>query len=120
MGWNNKEKAKIYNAMYRATHKEKAKEYNAKWYVANKEKHNAYAKQWAISNPEAIKASTKRYRDANQKKCIMATALWHKLHPENRRASVAKRRARKKNAPGNGITPKQYKKVIDYANGICT
>lgn len=109
--------------MYRKTHtvdKEKAKAYQTVWYQSNKDKEKAKNLKWKIANPIKVQAMQAKYRKNNKEKCSLASALCRKARPEQSRAAVAKRKAIKLSAPGNGITTKQWKAIVESANGICT
>lgn len=125
------------------------KEYAAAYYHSNKEKIQARAKEWDKANTKRVKTRKATYYKANKESTQLVRATyykankdkiavtntkwvrnnldksrsykskWKKANPELVNASTSRRRARKLNAPGNGITGKQWKEIINSTNGIC-
>ncbi len=64
------------------------------------------------ANPEKHRASVAVYRAANPEKHRANTAAWRTKFPEKARAQVHRRKARKRNAPGESYTPAHYQAAL--------
>jgi 5-methylcytosine-specific restriction endonuclease McrA len=95
----NREKRKAYHLARYYQNKEKAKAMFARYYAENKSKIKAAKAKYHSENKEILKAKCAARYAKNSKKAIEYQLNYNKLHPEQRRASDASRRARKLNAP---------------------
>ncbi len=95
----------------------------ARYYKANRDKLDAQNKQWALDHPDARKAIWLRYQQNNRELTRKASlASWRKNYEHYRIGAVAndrKRRARKKGAPINDLTPAQWKYRLEEFNYHC-
>ncbi len=128
---------------------EKMRAYGRKWYRAHKEQETAAHRAWAqahleelrvynraryAANSEAKKASTRKWNAANKERHRAASSLWAATHREqhnaNSRASykrnpdswkpkVARRRARKHNAPVNDFTLAEWRLILILFDHRC-
>lgn len=88
------------------------------WRKNNNNKIKQIRKKYYKKYKEIILAKHKKYVQDNKRSVRAREALWHKLHPENKRAKMARRRAREKNAPGL-CSKDQLKARWDYYGGKC-
>ena len=106
----------------------KTPEYKARrheYYLANRAAFHAASKAWALAHPEKRKEIYTRYR-SNNLDVVRAGSLesfkrnMHKpLNRIKKRERDQMRRARKKNAPGNGITPEQWLATLAECQNRC-
>ncbi len=82
--------------------KEKVKAYDAKRFSPERARNNA---EWARLHPERMR----EYK-----------AKWERNNPEKVRANNATKRARRRGAPGTGITAKQRQRIIAESLGLCS
>jgi 5-methylcytosine-specific restriction endonuclease McrA len=129
-----RDKANARAARYRAAHPEKWRAASAKWLAANPdrvraraakyraahpERERAHSAKWQRENPEKAQASNAKYRAANPDKVRAGIARYAAANPDKMRAKDAKRRARKFNAPGRGVTAAQWRQVVADSLGLC-
>ena len=114
------EKRKAYNAEWRKNNKEKVKAHRTKYCKNNKEKIKAREAEYRKKNKGARRAYRFQYHIDNKEAENTAKAAWRKNNPEKHNATNARRRAKKRNAPGRGITGTQWVEIIQTANGICS
>lgn len=76
----------------------------------------AHARAWRLANPEKSERASRRWRSANQARCNERSGRWAKEHPESRRAATARRRARKRGAPGSYTAAEWLDKLALFAN----
>ena len=99
-----REERLAYDKVYRATHAvqiaQRAKAYRA----SNIEKSRARVRRWATEHPEKIRAKDIR---------------WNKENPERRSVYYQQYRARKRQAPMNDLTPKQWKSIKEHYGFRC-
>jgi len=88
-------------------HKEQHRMTGWLWRQENKERSRSYVKKWRVNNLEQDKGYAKKYYQQNKE---MISEKYKKWASENKNivcAISSKRRARKRNAPGNGISAKE-------------
>jgi len=81
--------------------KEKARIYNAKWRAENKERHNAYNTKWREENKERFKNSVSEWRAANPERMREIRREWCAKNSSAGAAYARTRRARKRGAGGS-------------------
>jgi 5-methylcytosine-specific restriction endonuclease McrA len=115
----NQEKIKLSNKAWNKANPEKMKEYYTKWKNNNLEKIKTYSRTWYKNNLEKRKIYRKLWYKNNLEKVKLSNAIWKRNNPNKRLAHSANRRAIKRNAPGNGITGKQWEELLDKSGGVC-
>lgn len=106
-------------AAYQAAHRDRMAKSYASYRAANRDKMRVYAAERRAAHPEkhrAIKAAT---RTKNREKIRAAHVAWCKANAEPCAAHAATRRARKRAAPGRGISSAQRREIINAALGLC-
>lgn len=68
----------------------------------------AYHQEWKRRNPEKVKANRRRN-----------SALYRLRHPEMDKAAKIAARARRRNAPGAGVTGKDWLEILSWAKNRC-
>lgn len=133
---NNREKVLTRKRQYRLNNPEKVRISYLRWLENNRDKKSEADRQWALANRDKIKANHLRWRSQDVNKIIVSTnsKMWRKSNRErareqerlwrieNRdcaRAIVRRRRARKLQAPGIGITGKQEEQLRDEYCNLC-
>lgn len=91
----------------------------ASYYVANADRIKGRVAAYVAANPEKRKAASARWYERNREQVILASAAWSKLHPETRRVVAGRRRARVAGAGGSGLSPKQWRQILEEAGGRC-
>lgn len=97
---------------------ERQKAYALEWLKRYPEKARAAAKKWNHANPEKRREQKRRKyaRDPVAEKA--KKAAWHELHPDVRRTSSVRYRARKAFAPGS-FTTKEWSALLRLYRGRC-
>lgn len=123
-----------YHKEWRASNLEKTQSYSAEWYARNKESVKSRSKQWYIDNIERATQSRAQWSAANRDKVNEYSRRWHAANKEKSNAAVKRwrinnhdramfhverRRQRKANAPGNGVSPEQWAAMLVDFNGTC-
>lgn len=85
---------------YQQSRPDKNRGYTAKYRAKNLDKTRAYAREYARQHPEIVGA-------------------YNKAHPEKIVEYAAKRRARVMEAPGAGVTAKQFEELKEYFGHRC-
>ena len=115
---------------------EKVRVSAAAWHKANPERKRASATAWRKANAERCKATNAAWREANIERCKASAAAWYKANPNTERrrakhtawckanpaaanAQTARRDARKRNAPGRGVSAAQWKNCLAESLGLC-
>ena len=99
-----KEQIRAYHLVYNFIHRNEKLLYNKKYYEEHREALVEYARAYRIANPEKRRISWN---------------AWYKKHPDPHRASQARRRANKKNAPRNDLTTAQWEAIKIAFNNRC-
>jgi len=89
------------------------------WYEKNKEKSREKNKTWHKNNRNKKRIINARYRAKNLEKVKDSIKNHYLLFPEKYTEYRNNRRARLKNAPGNGIPSKFIKELIEKQSGLC-
>ena len=84
---------------------EKRRIIRAAYYISHREEEIAAAMKWHAANPEKIKAINKKH---------------HAAHPLEARANSARRRARKRAAPGKPYTAREFRALCDESSWQCS
>jgi len=100
-----KEKKKAYKDAYNALPEVKAKK-------------QAYQLLPEVQVKRAL-SRTRQYLK-NREKELADARLWASNNRDKKNAHKANRKAKKINAGGRGISPSEWKAIIDAANGICS
>lgn len=99
--------------------------------AVNADKYNAKGKEWRDANPDYyrrryeddrerfLEMGVRRYR-ANREEQIAKAAQWARDNPERAKVNSARRKARKRNAPGAGVTWDDWKAILDASLGLCS
>ncbi len=77
-----------------------------------------YRKAWGESNKERTAAYDAAYYAANKERRAARKADWQRANPDKVKASMQRRRARKRNAQGT-FTADQWKARLDYHGYKC-
>lgn len=116
----NREKLLAHEKAYRDANREKRNEQRRQWYLKNKEKVAAYAQARRLANPEQIRLDDKRYREKYREKRLFQEKIyrethreirnfwhrrWRKRNPEKVKTWGAARRARKRGATVEKVSP---------------
>lgn len=103
-------------------------------YARGPEKERARSAAWAKANAEKVRASqAARYRADREKRraygaaryaakreeVLARCAVWRRANPEACAASKARKRARRRNAPGRGVSSAEWRNVLAESLGIC-
>lgn len=137
-------------ARYRKNNHAKVRARAAEWYAAHPDKYRAWSELWRKANPDKVRAMQVAHRTANRErvrasarewgrrnraKVSAGMMAWMRANTErhqrnattwkqtNRAANASRqiqREARKKNAPGGGVSPAQWQEALDASLGICT
>lgn len=106
----------------------------AEWRERNPEAERARCRAWAKANPETKRAQRRRWAAANKDKVAAKARRDRALHPEKfrdrgRRYRAANpdklkhhahaARARRRNAPGRGVTASQWRECVRAHAGRC-
>jgi ATP-dependent exoDNAse (exonuclease V) alpha subunit len=97
LGWQ----CKLCNKAYRDANKNQIHLKDKVWRDANKESRATYAKSYNIVNKKQIALVGKVWRDNNIERHRANAKIWDKANPEQKLASLHKRRALKKNSKGS-------------------
>jgi len=89
------------------------------WYHENKERARAKNIAWHENNRPKKQAINAKYRKAHPEKVRAATESHRIAFPEKYIEYRANRRARKRNAPGNGIPASAILELTKLQNGKC-
>ena len=103
----NRERARAYNAAYRAKNKERARAYNAAYRAKNKERTRAYNAAYQAENKEALWLYQKAYRAKNK----VRRRAYDQANKEQRLAANRQRKY--------GITPEDYNRMLTEQNHAC-
>lgn len=103
---------------YRAEHP-RHRAHEAAYRIANKARLNARSAAWAKANPERMRALQDAYHRAHPEKAREWQAEWRRANPAASRAIGARRAARKRSAPGRGVTPPEWQGILDASLGLC-
>ena len=131
------EQIKARRKKYTAVHSEEKRQYDRQRYTssteADREKRLASQRKYRAAHPDKKKESARRYRAVNAEKIRLSNRRYREKtinerreynkkyadeHPENRRAAVLRRRARKVGLPDQ-FTEFDIKRALDYWHGCC-
>jgi 5-methylcytosine-specific restriction endonuclease McrA len=101
------------------TNQEDRKRNRHAYHKKNSAKIRARVAKWASENPEAVKAAHARWLKKHPEEARTMQRNWHKQHPEAGRASARSRRARRRNAPGEGFTAADESAILAYWDWKC-
>jgi 5-methylcytosine-specific restriction endonuclease McrA len=97
---------------------DRANAHSAEWAKRNPDKVKERVRQWGADNPEANARKAKRYRERHPEKVKERARRYVSDNPDVFRAANARRRARKKNAPGS-YTAAEAQGLLGAQNHIC-
>lgn len=95
---------------------------DAAYYQATKDKHVAYNRKQREENPEKYSQYFSEYQQRNKPRLKKQAAIWRVANRAKRKASEARRRARKANAPIVDLTDSQWQEVLiafDFRCAYC-
>lgn len=115
----NPEAARQRCRLWRKANAERVRTYNAAQYAMDPAKHRARTAKHRATNPESARASQLLYaaRYPERRRAIFAN--YRKAHRMECRAHREARRARKRSAPGRGVTASQLLEVLSGSAGLC-
>ena len=133
---NNAEKVSLRKKEYRVNNADKVREGYLRWLLENKDKKSQADKRWALTNPNKVRENHKRWRakdenkakvnkitgawrEKNKEKSAQQGRSWSKRNKDKANAKTHARRARKINAPGNGVSAEQENQLKKDYCGIC-
>lgn len=89
------------------------------WYHKNKPRASAKNAEWMKANPERKRAINAGWRQRNPEQAKASVLAHYESKPEMYAVYRANRRARKKAAPGAGITAEDIKSISAMQRGLC-
>lgn len=95
------------------------KEYYRQWYKENKERRLGLARKWRQDNREHHNRLKRRWWRNNRDTAREMERNWCRNNPEKISAKDNRRRARKAEAPGDGVTSKQWEAILDFCGEKC-
>ncbi len=118
--------SKAYYAKTRSRRREQARTLRA----ANAEERNERGRMWREQNPDydrnwymenrnEVRARSRARYWKDPAAAIRAAVDWAKRNPAKTNARNARRHARKRGAPGRGISGAEWQQLIDDAVGVC-
>ncbi len=123
----NRERLRAYHRAWSAANRERVKEYGLALKAKNPEHVKALARErmraWRKANPERAKAAARKdvhlYNQRYPEKRPSRVRAWHAKNPEAKAVIEQRREARKRNAPGSGITRQQWATMQAESGGRC-
>ena len=118
--WRTKypERHKAAYTAWRTANKERVKATFKKYYEATRERQLAYTQAWTAANLEKAREAKRAWHAAHSVMQNLKVKQWRKNNPEAVRASLAARRARKRNAPGT-YTAADIQRIGDTQKWRC-
>ena len=104
----NREKILARHALRRAANREKIRAEGKIYYAKNREAILARQAAYKAANPEVIRSTHARWNATHPERVSASGVAWRKANPDKKRAIVARRRAKKRNAPLNDFTAAQW------------
>jgi len=98
---------------------ERHRQYAKESYARHTEKARKTALAYYHAHRKVMLERQRAYRQKNREKARNRLRTWQIEHPERIRASNAKRRARKANAPQNDLTHQQWMSIQEMQNHRC-
>jgi 5-methylcytosine-specific restriction endonuclease McrA len=89
------------------------------WYYANKERARAKNIEWHKNNQDRKRARDAAWRSRNPEKFRQSILSHYLANPEMYAVYRANRRARKRSAPGEGISAADIRALIERQGGRC-
>lgn len=114
-----KDKIREYLKEYYHTHKEHHKKQRRIWYCANREQIIEKANIYQITHPETRRRIHRKWAATHREKINEWAREYADRYPEKINEHSRRRRARKKNAKGNGVTDKQWQKIQKEYGYLC-
>jgi 5-methylcytosine-specific restriction endonuclease McrA len=115
----NPDKERAYKVAYYAANPEKIREYNTAYRAANPEKVRELQASYRAENPEKVRAWKATWRESHRDKVREINSVWQKANPVKACEKFHRRRARKRNAPGEHYTAAQWKGLLLEHQGKC-
>jgi 5-methylcytosine-specific restriction endonuclease McrA len=97
---------------WREANLEKERVTGARYRLANRDKTRKRIVAWERANPAKVAARTVRCRQAHPERYRLRAARWRANHPDVVQAQQQRRRARRRNAPGRGVTNEQWAGIV--------
>lgn len=85
----------------------------------NRERESARVRRWRRDNPHKLRQVNVSYYARHRESVLDQKREYHASHIEERRAISRNRKARLKNAPGTGVSAKEWRGIIEYFGGRC-
>lgn len=92
---------------------------SAEYRKAHPDRERAAQRRWQLAHPEKMRAKTARSKARYPGRYRARYAAWQKENAERCQAHTAARRALKRNAPGDGVSPEQWEEVLAGSLGLC-
>lgn len=94
-------------------------ERRARYLAQEPEKRNARIRAWRLAHPERDRANMTAWHEAHPTYRATSYRKWMREHPDEAKAHDARRRARKLNAPGRGVTADDLRELKATSLGLC-
>jgi hypothetical protein len=107
------------SAQWAATHSAQKATNMQQWNATHKEERHVYNQEYADDHAEEIAAQRLGYREANREKLAKASSEYGRLHPDVVRNLSARKRAQKRHAKINDLTPGQFLEICQALNFRC-
>jgi 5-methylcytosine-specific restriction endonuclease McrA len=120
--WEKNNPAKVRESRRQSWERNRAA-FNARaraWAAANPAKVRAKTKKWRKDHPEAYKKQYARWRRANPNSVSAASRKYIAANKDARVILQAKRNARKRTAPGRGISRQDWRDIHSASLGLCS
>jgi len=115
----NAEKVREKSAAWYVENRDKVRMAAARWYMENRDQGVRSRKAWAKANPEKVDGYNRKWREANRGVANAAVKRWRLNNQDRAMLHVERRRQRRANAPGSGVTPRQWASRLEEFNGMC-
>lgn len=112
----NPQRALARHAMWRKAHPDYNTAAMAAWRKKNPERARANGRAYYRANPEKFRIKRAK---ADKKKAVASSLAWQKRNRAAVNAGSARHNARKRNAPGSGVTAAQWREVLAESLGLC-
>jgi len=103
------------NREYNAAHREEKRVYNHEYYIKHRQERLEYSRQYEADHPEI----RRNYRNKNRERRRIYNRQWATRNPDKMRAKWARRRARRKQAPGNLTIEEEQRLYELYDHCLC-
>lgn len=116
MPYKNEEDRKAHRKRYYQQNRERLDAQNKAWFEANKDRHRGYTRKWRENNADKIREYSVRYQEENLERIREANRKHYQNNKDAAFARAATRRARKRGAFVERVSPQV---VFDRDEGVC-